>query len=166
MIPSFPGDPEGFRTADALLLFNPGLICAPFESPTGTTATFDRWMKRALPAGGDERLSPIHHLDAADPPMIVLQSAQDELVPAASVTLFCDTARGQGVACELALFEEGVHGFFNEFRGGRAPYLATLRLADEFLVDLDWLAGPSPAAAGDEPAYRLTGRKSPRPARR
>ncbi|NNJ27959.1 alpha/beta hydrolase [Alienimonas chondri] len=159
VIQSFPGDPEGFRTADALLLFNPGLICAPYESPEGETATFDKWMRGGLPEGGDERLSPIHHLDANDPPTIVLQSKKDTTVPAASIELFCEVARAKGVNCRLAMFDDGVHGFFNQFRGGNKPYQATLRLTDEFLVSLGWLDGPSPAAADDEPTFTLTGVK-------
>ena len=158
VIQQFPGDPEGFRTANALLLFNPGLICAPYEAADGTTATLDRWMKSLLPEGGDERLSPIHHLDPADPPTIVFHGAADTTVPARSVELFCEAARQRGVRCELALFEGAGHGFFNKNRGGDRAYAATLRLADEFLVSLGWLDAPSPEP-GDEPAFTQTGKE-------
>ncbi|MEM9703949.1 MAG: prolyl oligopeptidase family serine peptidase, partial [Planctomycetota bacterium] len=158
IVQSFPDDPQGFQPADALLLFNPGVICAPYRSPTGDTATLDGWMKRGLPAGGDERLSPIHHLDQNDPPTLILHGADDTTVPARSVTLFQQAAAEQGVRCDLALFADAGHGFFNQGRfQGDKGFETTLRLADEFLVSLGWL-NDSDDPPGDEPAYRWVGR--------
>ena len=140
-IAAFPGDPKGFETADALLLFNPGLIAAPYTAPGGETAGPDRWMTGLLREGGDERLSPIHHLDAEDPPAIVFHGAEDTTVPPRSVELYRDAAAAKGVRCELTLYPGAGHGFFNKNRGGDRAYDDTLRRADAFLVlvSLGWL---------------------------
>ncbi|QDT15511.1 alpha/beta hydrolase family protein [Alienimonas californiensis] len=157
VIESFPGDPEGFQTANALALFNPGVICAPYTAPDGTTATFDRWMAGLLPEGGDERLSPIHHVDAGDPPTILFHGEKDTTVPARSVELFCEALRRDGVRAELALFPGAGHGFFNQGRDGGRPYRTTLRLTDAFFTSLGWLSEPAPAANDEEAPFTLTG---------
>ncbi|MFH5806077.1 alpha/beta hydrolase [Alienimonas sp. DA493] len=169
VIASFPGDPGGFETADALALFNPGVICAPYTAPDGAQATLDGWMAGLLPKGGDERLSPIHHVDAGDPPTIVFHGEQDTTVPARSVELFCEALRRDGVRAELALFPGAVHGFFNKGRGDDRAYRTTLRLTDAFFTSLGWLPEPAPAADaggtnGGEAKYTLTGAPPAEPA--
>ena len=151
------------------MLFNPGLICADYTAPDGAAAGPDDWMKQLLPSAGAvaagavpaEAFSPIHHVDAADPPALILHGAADETVPPRSVRLFVNAARRAGVRCELALFPGSGHGFFNPDRRGKNKpnaYAATLRLADEFLTGLGDTVGPPPPRRAGEAAYELTGR--------
>ena len=167
-IPTFPGDPDGFRTADAAVLFNPGLICAPYLGPAGEKRGPDGWMTGLLPTAADlaagatpaEAFSPAHHLDAADPPAAIFHGADDETVPPAGVKLFARAAAAAGARCELYLFPNAGHGFFNYGRGARRgagpAYATTLRLADDFLTRLGYTPGPPPAGAFPGPGAAFT----------
>ena len=158
-IQQFPGDPDGFAPAGAAVLFNPGLICAPFIGPAGETRGPDGWMKNLLPtaeavaAGATpaEAFSPVHRLDPADPPAVMFHGTADETVPPAGVKLFARAAAAAGARCALYLFPKAGHGFFNYGRGARSgggpAYATTLRLADAFLTRLGYTTGPPPAGA-------------------
>ena len=164
-INSFPGDPAGFRPAGAAVLFNPGLICAPFAGPRGAPRGPDRWMGPLLPTRAEVAagatpagaFSPIHHLGPGDPPAVIFHGTDDDTVPAEGVRLFADAAAAAGARCELYLFPGAGHGFFNPGRGGRrargAAYATTLRLADAFLTRLGYTTGPPAAPAGPAAAF-------------
>ena len=55
--------------------------------------------------------SPIHHLDGFDAPMIVLQGAEDEIVPPAQAEMIVQALEAKGVPVAYLLFEGEQHGF-------------------------------------------------------
>ena len=55
--------------------------------------------------------SPIHHIDAFDAPMIVLQGDEDEIVPPAQSEMIVEALEARGVPVAYLLFEGEQHGF-------------------------------------------------------
>jgi dipeptidyl aminopeptidase/acylaminoacyl peptidase len=55
--------------------------------------------------------SPIHHLDAFDRPLIVLQGLEDEVVPPNQSEMIVDALRTKGVPVAYLAFEGEQHGF-------------------------------------------------------
>jgi dipeptidyl aminopeptidase/acylaminoacyl peptidase len=55
--------------------------------------------------------SPIHHVDELDRPMILLQGADDEVVPPSQAELMAAALRDKGLQVELIVFEGEGHGF-------------------------------------------------------
>ena len=152
-----PGDPAGYKPADALLLFNPGLIAAPYTLPAGAEADEntprsagpDGWMTGLLPGGADAGLSPVHFVSESHPPTLIVHGTEDAVVPAEKVKIYAAAARHAGGRCGVVLYEGAGHGFFNRGRDP-AAFADTLRRAEAFLEDLGWVDGPPtyPAAEG------------------
>jgi dipeptidyl aminopeptidase/acylaminoacyl peptidase len=63
--------------------------------------TRDRYVER----------SPIHHIDGFDCPLIVLQGADDEVVPAAQSRMIVDAVRAKGLPVAYVEFAGEQHGF-------------------------------------------------------
>ncbi|WP_193045369.1 alpha/beta hydrolase family protein [Mycolicibacterium baixiangningiae] len=55
--------------------------------------------------------SPIHHVDGFDPPLIVLQGLEDEVVPPNQSEMIVDALRTKGVPVAYVAFEGEQHGF-------------------------------------------------------
>ncbi len=55
--------------------------------------------------------SPIHHVDRLSAPMILLQGADDRVVPPAQAELMANALRAKGLPVELVVFEGEGHGF-------------------------------------------------------
>lgn len=55
--------------------------------------------------------SPIHHVDALDRPLLVLQGLEDEVVPPNQSTMIVEALRRKGVAVAYLAFEGEQHGF-------------------------------------------------------
>jgi dipeptidyl aminopeptidase/acylaminoacyl peptidase len=55
--------------------------------------------------------SPVHHADAIDVPVLVLQGAEDQVVPLSQAEEMVDTLEANGVPHELLVFEGEQHGF-------------------------------------------------------
>ena len=107
----------------ALLLFNP-----VFDNGPGGFG-YERVQERY------REFSPIDNISADDPPSIVFLGTADNLIPVATAQRFQTESRAAGVRSELHLYQDAIHGFFND-----APYLEqTVALCDEFLVSLGWL---------------------------
>ncbi|HDS06544.1 MAG TPA: hypothetical protein ENO05_02855, partial [Bacteroides sp.] len=114
---------------DALVLFNPAL----HNGPEGSV--------NDLFGVGYRMASPFHHIRPGLPPSIVFHGTDDEVVPAWIVREFCEKMNALGNRCELHLYENQTHGFFN--RGRSSEYFQkTLYEADLFLVSLGFLEGP------------------------
>ena len=58
-----------------------------------------------------EARSPIHHVDGFSAPMIVLQGAEDEIVPPNQAEMIVESLRDKGVPVAYLLFEGEQHGF-------------------------------------------------------
>lgn len=80
----------------------------------------------AAPEAAPERwreASPIEHVHAALPPILLLQGTRDLLVPHAQATRFAERLAAVGAAHRLEIVEGGVHGFDRIAPGERAKGL-------------------------------------------
>jgi acetyl esterase len=118
---------------NALVLFNPALVLAPFSGlePNG----FERGQSTERFGCEPEAISPIHHIVEHLPPTLILHGRADTTVPYASAEAFAAEMQKKGNRCELVGYEGQAHGFFNVAR-----YTETVAEADKFLVSLGYLA--------------------------
>ena len=123
---------------DALLLFN------PVTDLTGRLG--GRW-------GDDpEAGSPLHHVDASDPPTIVFHGKADTTVAFESAETFCDAMENAGNRCELVGYDGRPHGFFNYGRS-RAAYTSTVWHMDRFLASLGYVEGQPVVGRPGDPTW-------------
>jgi acetyl esterase/lipase len=121
---------------DALVLFNPVVSFDPglAESKDGRVTGLANRMGVEPTA-----LSPANHVDAGDPPTLILIGTKDFLIE--GNRQFAQRMQAAGVRCELDLYESRTHGFFNYGRDGDKDFRATLASADRFLASLGWIEG-------------------------
>lgn len=112
---------------DALVLFNPVIDNGPHGYG------YDR-VKEWWPA-----ISPIDNINKANPPPPTLfqVGTKDHLIPVATAERYKKEMEAVGARCDLFLYKDQPHGFFN-----RAKYYETLLEADKFLTSLGYLKGP------------------------
>lgn len=99
------------------------------------------------PAGyGYERIgdaykdfSPLHNIREGAPPTIFFLGTNDKLIPVATARYYQEAMHRVGSRCELFLYEDQPHGFFN-FKN-REYYNKTVIEADRFLNSLGYLKG-------------------------
>jgi acetyl esterase/lipase len=117
---------------DALVLFNPGTVMAPFPGLglKGFGAGLDKDKFGCEPT----EISPLHHVKKGTPPTIIFHGKADTTVPYATVEKFAEVMKAAGNRCELIGYEGQPHGFFN-----KAKYAETLAATDGFLVSLGYL---------------------------
>lgn len=117
---------------DALVLFNPGLMMAPWDGVElkgfGANLGADRF------GCEPQAISPVHHVRKGLPPTLILHGRADTTVPYVTAEAFRDAMVKAGNRCELVGYDGMPHGFFN-----KAKYDETLREADRFLVSLGYL---------------------------
>lgn len=113
---------------DAMVLFNPALDIALLASRLGPNA---------------EKLSPLQHVKAGNPPTIIFHGKSDTTVPYESAERFEAAMKKAGNLCRLVGYDGQAHGFFNHGRGDNAMYKATLEETDRFFVSLKWLEPPA-----------------------
>ena len=82
-------------------------------------------------------ISPIEHIVADQPPVIMFFGTADGLLKGAE--LFRQRSEKAGNTCQILTYEGEKHGFFNYGKNGGKRYQQTLAAADKFLVDLGWL---------------------------
>ena len=82
--------------------------------------------------------SPLHHLRAGLPPMLILHGKADMTVPYSDVDRVCTDDKALGNQCRLVGYEGAAHGFFNPGRDQKW-YRETLLEADRFLTALGYL---------------------------
>jgi acetyl esterase/lipase len=117
---------------NALVLFNPALVLAPF--PGLDLQGFDKRFGEERCGCPAEAVSPLHHVAEHLPPTLILHGRADTTVPFATVEAFTAEMKKKGNRCDLVGFEGEKHGFFNNTR-----YNETLAEADKFLVSLGYL---------------------------
>ena len=118
---------------NALVLFNPVLVLAPF--PGLESKGFESKQDPERFGCAPEAISPIHHVSEHLPPTLILHGRADTTVPFASAEAFAAEMKKKGNRCELVGYEGQAHGFFNGPR-----YEETLAEADKFLVSLGYLS--------------------------
>jgi acetyl esterase len=106
----------------ALVLFNPVFDNGP--DGYGYDRVSEYW----------KEFSPMHNLDRNVPPALVMLGTNDSLIPVATAEAWQTKMEELGVRCDLILYEDQPHGFFN-----KAKYEETLKAADDFLVSLGYL---------------------------
>ncbi len=115
----------------ALVLFNPVLDNGP--------KTEGGWNNERV---GDrvKEFSPAHNVRRNNVvPTIMFLGRADTLIPVATLERFQKRMRDAGTTCELFLYDQQGHGFFNQ-----EPYLTqTLHEADTFLTKLGYLTAPA-----------------------
>ena len=80
--------------------------------------------------------SPLHNIDADAPPALFILGTKDKYIPVSVGEEFKKRMEAAGVRCDLLLYEDQPHSFFNN-----GPlYEETLQAADGFLVSLGYLA--------------------------
>ncbi len=91
--------------------------------------------------------SPLHNIDEHAPPTIVYLGTKDALIPVATAKQYQQRMEEVDARCELRLYEDQEHGFFNR---PNPNYFETLRETDLFLSSLDYLQGPPTLKTEDE----------------
>ncbi|MEJ6732988.1 MAG: alpha/beta hydrolase [Opitutaceae bacterium] len=115
---------------DALILYNPVLD----NGPTGYG--FERVGHRF------QEISPLHNIGpAVPPPTIAFLGTEDALIPVETMRTFANAIRRAGGRCDVHLYEQATHGFFNRRDWGNVRYYEVLRATDRFLGSLGWLEG-------------------------
>lgn len=120
---------------NALILFNPAVVMAPFEGLSlqgfGVNGAVERF------GCEPKEISPLHHVKTGTP-TIIFHGKNDATVPIATVEKFTEVMKAHGNRCELVDYPGLSHGFFNQ-----SPQREdTLQKADAFLVSLGYLSPP------------------------
>ena len=138
-----------------------------FRADPETVPMNARRMVEALLGGDDEATaslaSPITHVDAADPPTLLLHGDKDRLVPPAQSQTMFDALRKAKVPSKLLLYPEAGHGFRGTtLTEPENPNEAVARFFARFLKGL---ADHDPAfdGAADEPEADPSGDDTPAP---
>jgi len=119
---------------NALVLFNPVYDNGP--DGYGHDRVKDYW----------EAFSPMHNINKDTPPTVVFLGTQDKLIPVATAEDYKNRMEKAGVRCDLHLYKDQPHGFFNQ--RNLEYYNKTVYQADRFLASLGYLKG-NPTIAGD-----------------
>jgi dienelactone hydrolase len=117
---------------NALVLFNPGTVMAPF--PGLELKGFGAGLDKSKFGCEPTEISPLHHVKTGLPPTIIFHGKADTTVPYATVEKFTEVMKAAGNRCELIGYEGQPHGFFN-----KSKYQETLDATDAFLVSLGYL---------------------------
>jgi acetyl esterase/lipase len=117
---------------NALVLFNPGTVMAPFPGLDlkGFGAGLDKEKFGCEPV----EISPIHHVKKGTPPTVIFHGKADTTVPYSTVEKFTEVMKAAGNRCDLIGYEGEKHSFFN-----KSKFAETLAAADDFLVSLGYL---------------------------
>ena len=115
--------------ADALVLFNPVFD----NGPDGYG--YDRIGERYL------EISPLHNIRENTPPTIVFLGTEDKLIPVKTAENYKAKMEEIGSRCDLHLYAEAKHGFFNKSKSKGKFFKLTVRETDLFLVSLGFLKG-------------------------
>ncbi len=140
-------EPEGDNSKissrpNAMILYNPALVLAPFGDDNPALKSREAELSERMGVAA-KALSPIHHVQASEPPTIIFHGEADTTVPFATARDFTTVMKKAGNRCELKAYPGAGHGFFNAGRAGNKAFLSTLNETDEFLKSLGWLTGPA-----------------------
>jgi acetyl esterase/lipase len=117
---------------NALVLYNPVFD----NGPTGYG--YERIGERY------PEISPIHNINRYTPPTIVFLGTKDDLIPVETAKLYRQKMEAAGNRCDLFLYENQKHGFFNyreDSKDNNRYFTETLVQTDLFLESLGYLRG-------------------------
>ena len=87
-------------------------------------------------------ISPLHNIKKGAAPTIVFFGTKDKWVPVATAQMYKQKMEEVGSRCDLFLYLDQPHGFFNFNRkDGQRYYLETLKESDVFLESLGFIKG-------------------------
>ncbi|WP_246560521.1 alpha/beta hydrolase [Zobellia russellii] len=114
---------------NALVLYNPVIDNGPegFE------------YKRM--GGRHMEISPMHNIKKGTAPTIVFLGTKDALIPVSTIEKYKTKMEEVGSRCDIFLYKDQTHGFFNRPRSNGEFYVKTTREADIFLESLGYLKG-------------------------
>lgn len=115
--------------ANALVLFNPVFDNGPEGFQNERMG--ERW----------QEISPAHNISKGAPPTIVFLGTSDHLIPVEIAENYKKKMEAVGSRCDLHLYEDQKHGFFNKSKSDGVYYQKTVREADLFLASLKYLKG-------------------------
>lgn len=114
---------------NALVLFNP--VCDNGPDGYGYDRVKDRY----------KEISPMHNIKPGLPPAIIFLGTLDGAFPVPNAKKFKQQMEEAGNRCELKLYQDQKHGFFN-YRGGKNDYyFKTVFDADIFLESIGYVKG-------------------------
>lgn len=112
---------------NALVLFNPVADNGP--GGYGHERVKDRYTE----------FSPLHNITQGAPPTLIMLGDKDKLIPVAAMELYKQKMQQVGSECELIIYKDQGHGFFNKGES----YKQTLEAADAFLIRHGYLQPPA-----------------------
>lgn len=112
---------------NALLLFNPVFD----NGPEGYG--YERVKTRYL------EISPMHNIRKGAAPSIVFLGTEDKHIPVKTAELYKQKLEAVGTRCDLLVYQDQPHGFFNYSKKDKTYFHQTLQAADAFLVSLGYL---------------------------
>ena len=108
---------------NALVLFNP--VIDNSKEGYGFERIGERYVE----------FSPMHNIQKGFPPTIFFLGTNDKLIPVETAQKFKKKIEGVGSRCDLFLFDNQAHGFFN-----KEPFLTeTIQKADVFLQSIAYI---------------------------
>lgn len=111
----------------ALVLFNPVANNGPGEY--GHDRIKDKYTE----------FSPFHNITKGAPPTLIMLGDKDKLIPVATMEAYQKKMQEVGSECELIIYKDQGHGFFNHGES----YTQTLQAADDFLVKHGYIKATS-----------------------
>jgi acetyl esterase/lipase len=141
VVPGFESkDAKVSSVPNAMVLFNPALVLAPYEG--GEPLPGEKQSELKARMGVEPReLSPLHQVKKGAPRTIIFHGKADTTVPYSTAEAFAKAMKAAGNECELKGYEGQPHGFFNFGRTKDDHFRQTLTETDKFLVKLGWLKG-------------------------
>lgn len=86
-------------------------------------------------------ISPIHNITVGAPPTLFLLGDQDHLIPVSVANEFKSKMQKVNARCEVIIYKNQGHGFFNRKKNSDEHYIKTTRAADKFLASLGYIKG-------------------------
>lgn len=133
MVPGLNEDGEDLSistVANALVLFNPVVDMSPEGFANDKVG--DRY----------HEISPMQNVTKTAPPTILFLGTKDKLIPVSVVEKFKSKMEAVGRRCDLHLYQNQPHGFFNKGRQeADRCYIDTVYQTDLFLQSLGYLKG-------------------------
>jgi acetyl esterase/lipase len=115
---------------DALVLFNPVFDNGPGGFGHGRVKAY--W----------QAISPLHNIGGGAPPTVVFLGTDDEYISVDSARRYEARMQEAGRRCDLHLYADQKHGFFNPDRKN-GYFDQTLEMTDFFLTSLGFLEAPA-----------------------